>query len=188
MNAPMNFSQALALRAWYKATPESQELLSELDKDLKKWDAHVSESESSEAVVCCAIDARFDSATYRFILRVHEPTVLNPIDTANLPVQHRGVLKTHQRTRNVLKNFLPIVFDRLSADRQFALVMMTHPEHELGSRCIWATNTAGLGVSVVSLVQHEPRPTPKPIVTMEKVLGVKPSLVNRYVPRQMAHA
>lgn len=156
-NLRHNFTQALALRAWYTATPESADLLRDLDKDLAKWGAHVSEESTSEQVVC-AIYAVFDHVRYCFTLRVHAPVEIKAIDTSHLALPYRGMLKTHMRSRNVLKNFLPVVFDRLRAHRQFELVTMYESNDGLSSHCIWATNVAGMGMSVASTVVPEDPP------------------------------
>ena len=154
MSLKLNFTQALALRPWYEPTDESVELLKELDKDLKKWDAHVSE-ESNTDQVCSVIDAVFDHVRYRFTLRLHAPVEIIPIDTACMPVPYRGILKLHLRARNVLKNFLPVVFDRLSAERQLQLVSLYAADQGPASHCIWVTNSGGLGISVVTMVAPE---------------------------------
>lgn len=148
------FTQALALRPWYKPTGDSKELLKELDKDLKKWDAHVSD-ESNQDHVCVVATATFDKMRYRFTLRVHAPVEIVPIDLNSLSLPLRAVLKTHLRARNVLKNFLPVVFDRLAAERQFHLVTMSGLGQGQTSHCIWATNTGGLGLSIVTVVEPE---------------------------------
>lgn len=150
-----NFTQALAHLPWYKATPESRELLKELDKDLRKWDAHVS-SDAAHAFVVA--EALFNHVRYRFTMRVHARIQeINAIDPMTLSVTQRAVLKTHLRQRNVLKNFLPVVFDRLSAERQFSLVAMyvNESSKEQTSHCIWACNTAGLGLSIVTTAEPE---------------------------------
>lgn len=149
-----NFTQALALRAWYAPTPESADLLQELDRDLLKWGAHVSDESTSEQVVC-VIYAVFDRVRYCFTLRVHAPVEIKAIDTSHLALPYRGILKTHQRSRNILKNFLPVVLDRLCAHRQFELVTMYQSNDALSSHCIWATNVAGLGLSIASTVTPE---------------------------------
>lgn len=157
MSNKQNFSQALALRAWYAPTLESADLLQELDKDLAKWSAHISDDSTPEQVVC-VIYAVLDRVRYCFTLRVHAPVEIKAIDTSHLALPYRGMLKTHNRSRNVLKNFLPVVFDRLRAHRQFELVTMYQSSDGLSSHCIWATNVAGVGISVASTVTPEEPP------------------------------
>lgn len=165
MSQLQNFTQALALLPWYKPTPENRELLRELDKDLLKWGAHVV---SDSAHACVVAEALFDHVRYRFTLRVHAPVEIIPIDPVDLPMPLRVILKAHLRSRNVLKNFLPVVFDRLSAERQFSLVTMYGPGQDQTSHCIWVANVSGLGVSVVTVVepetpQREALPLPEPV-------------------------
>lgn len=176
MSTKHTFTQAVAAREWYKATPASQELLRDLDKDLKKWNAHVSD-ESDDAQVCIVAEARFDRMIYRFTFRVHAPVEIKPIEQANVPPPYRSLLKTHLRARNVLKNFLPVVFDRLSAQQSFALVTM-HGPGKGTSHCIWATNASGLGLSVVTTISPErvpvvvpvAKPPVEPIATSEPIV------------------
>lgn len=151
MKTSLNFTQALALRGMSNLSPETASLLNDLDKDLRKWNASVNMDPTGPGP-SCVIDAFLSGTQYRYVLRVHTPVKVVTVNPADMTPAHRQILRSHIRARNVLKNFLPIVFDRLNAQKSFELVEMYVSGHDNHSQCIWVTNEAQIGMSIVTMI------------------------------------
>ena len=77
----------------------------------------------------------------------------------DIPEKYKYMVKAHMRTRNILKNFMPIVFDKLVADQQLKLIQVWVAEEGLTSYCVWAANVAGLGLSITTLANTDEPPS-----------------------------
>jgi hypothetical protein len=149
-----DFTAAASLFSWYKKNADTDFVLNELNKDLRKWKTPVKAHLNIEHA-SCVIDARFGNTVYSLTVSIHAELCTPCITPEQVPEEYRRLLKTHTRARNVLKNFMPVVFDTVSADGQLKLLQIgLHPEGPV-SYSTWSTNVSGIGISFTTFIEED---------------------------------
>ncbi len=139
------FQQALSSFSWYSTNEPAEKVLRELDKDLKKWAGEV-QIDHKEETARVDIDAKFGGHDFWMGITLCEIGITNSFELPQSQITDdvRPILKLITNARNVLKNFMPVLFDRVMANGTLKLIEIGVSPDSPQAYGIWSVAVEGL--------------------------------------------